>query len=522
MAEQQPKQELFSSRWALILAALGMAVGTGNIWRFPRILAKTGGGAFLIPWAICLFLWSIPLLMIEMAAGRSTRSGPLGAVGNLIGTKFAWMGGFVALCSTMIMFYYSVVTGWCLKYFWDAVTGGLNAITSAEAGLQYFTRYTTSFEPVLFHGIAIFIASAIVYRGVKGGIEAANKILLPALLVIMIISMVRALMLPGAEKGLAFIFTPHWETLLDYRTWLEALTQSAWSTGAGWGLLLVYAAYMRRRKGMGLNALVIGLGDNSASLIAALVVIPTAFALIPATMPGMAELPAEMQYQQTIQVLQASGEYSHYNPASTGMSFVYIPALFHATGDQFGGFFMILFFLALSFAAMTSLISMVELASRVLIDAGIPRKRAIFVILAAGFLFGLPSAWSMDFFSNQDWVWGVGLMVSGFMLMSTVMVYGVDRFRTTLVTGIGGAPPGKWFNVVVGIFLPLQFVVLITWWFSQTMGPDWWNPFAVANPGTCIFQWAIAILFLIAVNKPLAERSAKPLSLEEDEANQPA
>ena len=105
------KRELFSSRWALILAALGMAVGTGNIWRFPRIIAKVGGGAFFVPWLLFLFIWSIPLLIIEFAMGRSTRRGCLGAVGTLIGERFAWLGGFVALCSTAIMFYYSVVTG---------------------------------------------------------------------------------------------------------------------------------------------------------------------------------------------------------------------------------------------------------------------------------------------------------------------------------------------------------------------------------------------------------------------------
>lgn len=514
----KPKQELFSSRWALILAALGMAIGTGNIWRFPRIVAKVGGGAFFIPWILALFLWSIPLLMMELAIGRSTRRGPLGAVGTLIGKNYAWMGGFIALCTSAIMFYYSVVTGWCFKYLFAALSGGLNAINNAPAGLSYFTSFTSGLEPVIFHGLAIGLCSLIVWRGISGGIERANKIIIPSLLVILIISMVRALSLPGAEKGLAFLFTPRWETLLDYKTWLEALTQSAWSTGAGWGLILTYAVYMRRRRGLILNSVITGLGNNSASLIAAMVVIPTAFALIPGIIPGVEGMSEAQQYNETVMVLQAQGQYQNYNPASTGLAFVYIPALFNLIQAEFGTVFMVIFFLALSMAAISSLIAMVELASRVLIDAGLPRPKAILIISIGGFLLGVPSALNMDFFLNQDWVWAVGLLVSGFFITITALKFGVNRFRTQLINDEQGRGVGRWFNLVVAVLLPLEFLALVTWWFAQTAGPDWWNPFAIANPGTCIFQWAIAIIFLIIVNKPLAERSAGKL-WEEDSKN---
>ena len=125
------KGELFTSRWALILAALGMAVGTGNIWRFPRIVAKVGGGAFFIPWLLFLFLWSIPLLILEFTMGRAARRGCVGAVGRLIGERIAWLGGFVAFCSTAIMFYYSVVAGWCLKYLFAGLGGTLGSVGTA-------------------------------------------------------------------------------------------------------------------------------------------------------------------------------------------------------------------------------------------------------------------------------------------------------------------------------------------------------------------------------------------------------
>ena len=120
MADQPRPQtrprETFSSGWGLILAALGMAIGTGNIWRFPRVLADNGGAVFLIPWAIFLFSWSIPLLMVEFGLGRRTGRGPIGAFATVFGARTAFLGFFVAMCSSLIMFYYAVVTGWCLRY----------------------------------------------------------------------------------------------------------------------------------------------------------------------------------------------------------------------------------------------------------------------------------------------------------------------------------------------------------------------------------------------------------------------
>ena len=501
------KRELFSSRWALILAALGMAVGTGNIWRFPRIIAKVGGGAFFIPWLLFLFLWSIPLLIIEFGMGRSTRRGCIGAVGTLIGERFAWLGGFVALCSTAIMFYYSVVTGWCFKYFFMAIGGGLGSITNADQGREYFMSFTGSWEPVFYHLLAIGICGFIVWRGVTSGIEKANKIIIPTLLIILLMAAWRALTLPGAERGIAFLFTPHWETLLDYRTWLEALTQSAWSVGAGWGLILTYSVYMKRRQDITLNSVVIGMGDYSASLLAALIIIPTAFALIPATLPGGVDMTQAAQFTETVKVIQAAPPYEQYNPASTGLTFVFIPALLNSIQAEFGSFFMIIFFLALTMAAVSSLIASVELTSRVLMDAGLTRSKAIAIVATVGFVFGIPSALSMDFFQNQDWVWGIGLMVNGFFLTMTAVRFGIDRFRRELVNTSPGIKVGRWFNLLIAVILPLEFLVLIVWWFSQTWGSDWWNPFAISNPGTCFFQWGIAIIFLLAINRFMARRS---------------
>ena len=176
-------REVFSSRWTLVIAALGMAIGTGNLWRFPRIAAQNGGGAFLIPWLIFLLLWSIPLLMTEFAIGKSTRLGPAAAFGKLIGKKYTWMGCFVAVCTIAIIFYYSVVAGWCLKYTRAAATGGLDNVT----GTAYWDMFSrNSSQTLLFHFLAISISAIIVLRGIKGGIEKATKLLIPGLVLLFI------------------------------------------------------------------------------------------------------------------------------------------------------------------------------------------------------------------------------------------------------------------------------------------------------------------------------------------------
>ena len=162
------EKEYFSSRWALIIATIGIAVGTGNIWRFSRVVAQNGGGSFLIHWVIFLFTWSIPLIIAEFALGKSTRFGPVGALVKTAGNKFGWMGAFVVFVSTAIMFYYSVVTGWCLRYFFSAVSGNLFNITDQ---LAYWNEFSSGYQPVLFHFISMLIVGIIIYKCVTKGLE---------------------------------------------------------------------------------------------------------------------------------------------------------------------------------------------------------------------------------------------------------------------------------------------------------------------------------------------------------------
>ncbi len=478
--------EHFSSRWGLVLATLGMAVGTGNIWRFPRVVANNDGGSFLIAWVVFLLIWSVPLMMVEFAFGKRARRGCVGAFAALAGRGRAWMGGWVALTATCIMFYYSVVSGWCLRYLGAALTGELarkdpGAVWSGFAG---------SGAAVLTHALALGLAFAVVWFGVRG-IERVARIAIPTLAVLVAVLAVRAVTLPGAERGLEFMFSPRWESLARPTVWLEALTQNAWDTGAGWGLILTYAIYMRAREDVPLNAFLIGFGNNSMSLLAGIMVLCTVFAINPGA---------------RAEIVGAGNE---------GLTFVWMPQLFAQMPA--GGFFMALFFLALSFAALTSLISMLELATRVLIDFGFVRRRALGWVGAAGFVLGLPSALSMAVFRNQDWVWGVGLLLSGLFFALGARSFGVERLRREVINGAGSdLAVGRWWTFLIAVVVPVEAVVLIVWWLWSSYAADpkgWLDPFAAFSPGAVLAQGAVALAALAAANRWLARRSLAAVAL---------
>lgn len=477
------KVEHFSSRWGMFLAMLGMAVGTGNIWRFPRVAANNGGGSFLVAWVCFLFLWSVPLIIVEFAMGKATRYGAVGAFARIMSRKFAWMGAWVAWTAIAIMFYYAVVTGWTIRY---TLAAALGQLSGAQPGALW-DRFAWTGWVVVFQALALGLGVWVVARGVRG-IERATKILIPSLFVLVVVLAIRAITLPGAERGLNFLFTPHLESLANPKIWLEALTQNAWDTGAGWGLILTYAIYLRRTEDTALNAFMLGFGNNSVSLLAGIMVLCTVFSVMP---------------DAASQIVGAGNE---------GLTFIWVPQLF--SHIPAGRFFMVLFFLALFFAAWSSLISMVELATRVLQDGGMRRGRAIAMVGIVGFLLGVPSAVSKDIFANQDFVWGVGLMVSGLFFASAVLRYGAGRFRESFInTAYSDIPIGGWWDWAIRLVI-VEAVVLVVWWFLQVKDEPIWGASGVANMA---LQFAVALVVFLALNnwmvrktRPEVERAMPP------------
>lgn len=494
----------FSSRLGLLLSVLGIAVGTGNIWRFPRIAAANSGddgaGAFLLAWLACLFVWSIPLIIAEYAMGRKGRMGVVGTFAHLAGERSAWMGAFVGFVATAIMFYYSVVAGWCVFYFTEMLTNPLPLTTEAAQGV--WDSFQASNGPLLFHALAMGVGGLVVWRGIAS-IERANKVLIPTLLLIVLVALGRTLTLDGAGAGVAFLFTPDWATLQRPEVWLEALTQNAWDTGAGWGLILTYAAYMQRRHGVVKNALITGIGNNTVSLLAGTIIFGTVFAI----------LGAEMTRPEVLEVMRQSG------PAGTGLTFIWMPQLFAQM--PLGNLLAILFFLGLAFAAFSSLISMIELTTRMLVDGGVRRPVAVGCVAGAGFLLGMPSALNLTIFANQDFVWGVGLIISGALVAGAVLRFGTDRLRQDMLEGAGAdLDPGRVWEVLIGRVVPLLAVVLLGWWLYQAAAvyaPEtWYDPLDPFSVMTCLVQWGAVLAILITLNGWMARRTLHRAPLHDE------
>jgi len=490
---QKGKTEVFSSRWGLIFTALGAAIGTGNIWRFPKETASNGGGAFLIAYVIFLFTWSIPLLIAEFSIGKKTRLGTIGSFKYIAGNKYAWMGAWMIFVSVVINFYYAVVMGWTLKYFTVSISGGLSP--GADVTGLWNSYISSPGQIVFFQFIAIAVGFFIVHRGITGGVEKTNRILLPILFFFLIGVALWALTLPGAVNGLRFLFVPKMEYLGKGETWVRALAQSAWSCSAGMGMAITYACYMKRREDTALNSFLTGLGDSSASLLAGIVVICTLFGL-------------SASVHEANATLASSG---------TGITFIHLTNLF--TTIPFGFLLATIFFLAMSFAALTSLIAGFESATRNFMDHGWTRNKAIKVVALATFLGGLPSAIifmtingmaTPAFLDLQDHVWGLGLILSGLFVAIAIWKYGEDRltfdswmkspdkFRKELInTRWNDMYIGRWWSFVIRFLFPIQGIVLFIWYFSQTLySPDvemWWIA-GTTGLGLLLVQWIVVLI----------------------------
>jgi NSS family neurotransmitter:Na+ symporter len=244
---------------------------------------------------------------------------------------------------------------------------------------------------------------------------------------------------------------------------------------------------MRSQDNITISAFQTGIGNNVVSLLAAVILFSTVFGTLGA---GMSDA-------EILEVMKTSG------PASTGLTFMWMPQLFQLMSG--GKIFAILFFLGLTFAAFSSLISMIELAAKVLIDSGFTRKKATITVCLVGFAFGLPSATNLTIFANQDFVWGVGLMVSGAFISFGVIRYGNQRFRTDLVnTDPNGPQLGSWWSQIMKFVIPVEVVTLLVWWMYQSAAvyapESWYNPLSPFSVATVLLQWGIAMGLLFFFN----------------------
>ncbi len=483
MSKQNTNQkEQWGSRLGFIFAALGMAVGTGNIWRFPRVAGSNYGGTFIIAYVVCNLIWVLPLLMTEMGIGKATRLGTVGAFRDFYGKKKTWMGTFVVWICAAITFYYAVVYGQAIRYFVFAVAGDLKPGMDSVALWEGFLG--NPIETVSFLLIAVLTMGFFLYRGVKGGLELVGKVAIPALFFCLIGTSIWACLQPGAVKGLEFLFVPQWEHFFDLKVWLNALTQAAWSAGAGWGMMVTYANYFKENEDIVVNGAMITFGDMCGATLGALAVLPAVFALSATQADAVASLGA----------------------GNVGLTFIYLAKLLPSMPG--GRIIAIIFFAALSLAALTSIIPQAEAIVRNFVNGGMSRQKATILVCVATFVFGIPSALNIDFLNNQDWVYGIGLLICGLFFAMAVYNYGIDDFRTNLINKSSDLKIGKFYNLMIRLF-PLLLVIVVGWWLYQSITwhpTDWWNPMLVDSLGTVVVQLAIAVIVFIFINDKLADK----------------
>ncbi|WP_442951693.1 sodium-dependent transporter [Paenibacillus sp. GYB003] len=360
--------ERFSSK-GFILAAIGSSVGLGNMWKFPYITGKYGGAAFFLLFIVCLIVVGLPILLAEMTIGRGGRGNAATSFYRLSGNKYWSAFGLLSvLTAFLIMSYYAVVAGWTLHYTVESFSGSL-----FRAGLDYkskFAGFAGSYLPLFWQAVVMAICGWVLARGVSGGIEAFNKILIPGFFLILVVLMIRSLTLPGAGEGVTFFLRPDFGKL-NAESALVALGHAFFSMSLGMGCMLTYGSYVDPRQSLGGASLAIGAGDLLYAFIAGLVIFPTVFSF--GLEPG----------------------------EGVGLAFMALPAAFAKMpfGFLFGG----LFFLLLAIAALTSAISILEVPiAYAMTRWSWSRKRAALIVSVFCFLVGVPSALSvggvLDFF----------------------------------------------------------------------------------------------------------------------------
>ena len=272
------KRGSFGSRMGVILATAGSAVGLGNIWRFPYMTGENGGAAFILLYLGCVLVLGIPGMVAEFVVGRSSESNAARAYNKLAGrTPWRVIGYLGVLTSMIILGFYAVVAGWCLQYLFASIAGQING--GAEEVKDYFVNFSSNpWKPVIWAVCFVGLTHLVVARGVRDGIEKASKLLMPLLLVLLVALIVASCLLPGASRGITFLFMPDFSKL-THVVLLEALGQAFFSLSLGTACLCTYASYFTRQTRLVRSAVQIAFLDSFIAILAGLMIFPAAFSV---------------------------------------------------------------------------------------------------------------------------------------------------------------------------------------------------------------------------------------------------
>ena len=354
MADSRGKDS-FSSNFGMIAAAIGSAIGLGNLWRFPYLVGQNGGAAFIIVYLAITLLLCTPILLCEMVIGRRGGGSPRDAYINVTGRKRWGTAGILGMLTCfMIMSFYVVVGGWTIRYLVMSIAPGFHRGATLDSAAIFSGFVGSNVSPIVYSLIFILLTIAIINLGVQKGIEKTSKLMMPLLFALIVLIGIRSVTLPGAKAGLDYLFRPDFSQF-TFGSLLAALGQSFFSLSLGACMMVTYGAYTPKGSNLTKNAAIITVSDTFFALLAGCAIMPAVFAF------GI-------------------------NPSEgAGLVFVTLPQIF--TQMPLGGLCAILFFITLFLAAISSSVSLFEVMTATIMDVGNARRRTASAICAGILLF---------------------------------------------------------------------------------------------------------------------------------------
>ncbi len=431
-------REHWSSRTGFVLAAVGSAVGLGNMWRFSYLTAEYGGAAFVLLYLVITLLVGLPVLLAELAVGRGAQRSPIRALAHFGGRAWMPLGAVFVAAGFLILSYYSVIAGWTVRYALHAVLG-----FDGDAVGDYFDEIHQGWDAFGFHLLFMGITIGVVAGGVKRGIERTALVLMPVLFALVIGLAVYAATLDGSAGGYAYYLAPDFSALLSRDVLTQASGQAFFSLSLGMGAMMTFASYLERDAHLPNESLVIAFADMGVAFVAGLMVFPMIFAL------GLADA-----------VIGTAG--TERDVGTVGALFVTLPKAFAEMGAA-GRFVGTLFFAALLVGALTSALSLLEVVVSAAMDGlGWERGRAAVVMGGAIALLGVPAAWNVAILSVMDGIANNLFLLGGGLGLALYVGWAMKDPVAEVSTGAEGV---RWFFLWrwllrIAVPLVLGFVLL--------------------------------------------------------------
>ncbi|QUJ68724.1 sodium-dependent transporter [Photobacterium sp. GJ3] len=478
------KREQWGTRAGFILAAVGSAIGLGNIWRFPYMAYENGGGAFFIPYLFAMLTAGIPFMIMEFSLGHKLRGAAPRAFSKL-GVKLEWLGWFQVFIAAVIAVYYVAVIGWAISYVGFSFTQSWGTDTNAFFFSEYLKLGDNS--PSNLGGLQLHIAIpmviawgitfAAIFTGVRGGIERASKIMMPLLFIMVLALIARVIFLEGAMDGLNYLFQPDFSKILDAKVWSAAYGQIFFTLSVGFAIMIAYSSYLPEKSDINNNAFMTVLINCGFSMVAGVLIF------------SVLGYMAQEQAKPLTEVVSAG----------VGLAFVTLPAAINLLPAPY--ILGPVFFLALVVAGLSSHISILEAVTSAVMDKlKWSRKKAASVVCGIGFVVSMAFATNgglllldlVDYFINNVALLAsclIELLVIGWLLkVADIRAY---------VNSISEFSIGKWFEICIRFISPIMLIVILGTNLVNTFN-DGYGGYAMSD--LLMLGWGlVAAMFVAAV-----------------------